>query len=65
MYTALIDRATQEAAHRAVARAIWDKSAFNLREFADRLRPFVRVDWRPPAWRMTFDSPQRTAGTSS
>jgi CheY-like chemotaxis protein len=47
IYTALTDRATHEAARSAGAAAIWDKSAFNLREFAERLRPFVQIDWKP------------------
>jgi CheY-like chemotaxis protein len=47
MYTALTDPATHDDARRAGAVAVWNKTAFNLREFADRLRPFVHIDWRP------------------
>ena len=47
IYTALNDRATRDAVCRAGAVAVWEKSEFNLGEFADRLRAFVPIDWRP------------------
>jgi CheY-like chemotaxis protein len=49
IYTALTDRATRDAVYRAGAAAVWEKAAFSLQEFADRLGAFVPIDWRPRA----------------